>query len=101
MFSWARFRRHETPESAQPCGFERLMGRTHGPFAMQKVVGSSPIIRSSLRPRKGAFLRGVPRFHVVQEAQIGERIGEYAAAQRVACAVHTTASELAPGRGRS
>ena len=32
-------------QSAGLCGFERLMGRTHGPVAMQKVVGSSPIIR--------------------------------------------------------
>jgi hypothetical protein len=32
---------------AQPCGLRLCGDRTHNPLAMQKVVGSSPIIRSS------------------------------------------------------
>jgi hypothetical protein len=33
-------------DSAQPCWFVREIGSIHDPVAMQKVVGSSPIIRS-------------------------------------------------------
>jgi hypothetical protein len=38
------------PDSAQPCRLVGRMDRTHNPLAMQKVVGSNPIIRSSESP---------------------------------------------------
>jgi len=38
------------PETTQRCGFAAQMGRTHDPLAMQKVVGSSPIIRFRKAP---------------------------------------------------
>jgi len=44
-------------ETAQPYAFGRQMGRTHDPLAMQKVVGSSPIIRFAHAPlRRGSLL---------------------------------------------
>jgi hypothetical protein len=45
-FSRPPLRQREVRETAEPYGFEDQMGRTRDPFAMQKVVGSSPIIRS-------------------------------------------------------
>ena len=41
------------PGLAQPCAFRACSGRTHDPLAMQKVVDSNPIIRSSRKPRSG------------------------------------------------
>jgi hypothetical protein len=59
------------------------MGRTHDPFAMQKVVGSSPIIRSlSTRwkagfqcPQEGVAVARVPRASADLSSLADERSG--------------------------
>ena len=45
----------EQTQSQQPYGFAVMKGRTHDPLAMQKVVGSSPIIRLKAKPWKRGF----------------------------------------------
>jgi hypothetical protein len=57
---WREFgRRGQEPgrasEALQPCGFRRPRDSAHDPLAMQKVVGSSPIIRFTKAPLDGVF----------------------------------------------
>jgi hypothetical protein len=48
----------DTQNPAQPCALGHPPGRTHHPLAMQKVVGSNPIIRFARSPlQRGRFSR--------------------------------------------